>query len=268
MGSSDAPIVMSVSPWSTPFQLWQQKCNLVPKKVFSNWAIDRGNNLEPVARAKYELETGIDMPATLAIHPQYTWLRASLDGYNSERDIVLEIKCPGKDDHQTALDGKVPEKYYPQLQHQLMVTGSKEAHYYSFDGNNGALVVVKPDLDYCKELFKREQAFWECIQTKTPPEFTDKDVKVIKSVDAHDLARSYLSIVEKQAELDVQLSEIKAKLLTFVEKHPKILIGKLQITKSYRQGSVDYKAIPELDGVDLDKHRKPASECVTIRELK
>lgn len=177
IGASDAPIIMGVSPWSTPYKLWCEKTSQTPPVDEYNWATERGNELEPMARADYELMYGLDMPVVLAAHAEYPFLRASLDGYNAEQKIILEIKCPGAADHLSAAEGKVPDKYFPQLQHQLLVTGAAKVHYYSFDGRKAHLVEVLPDHSYIQTLLEKELAFWKFVTDKTPPPFSRDDFK-------------------------------------------------------------------------------------------
>jgi putative phage-type endonuclease len=57
--ASETPIVLGVSPWCTPYQLWQQKLGLAKPEV--NGAMLRGTELEPAARAAYERLTGLTM---------------------------------------------------------------------------------------------------------------------------------------------------------------------------------------------------------------
>jgi putative phage-type endonuclease len=112
LGSSDAPIVMGKSKWATRYELWLQKTGLAIKKEFSNYATSRGHNLEAIARKHWELETGLKAPATNFTHAEYDYLRASLDGYNAQNNLILEIKCPGKADHDTAKQMRVPLHYW------------------------------------------------------------------------------------------------------------------------------------------------------------
>lgn len=104
-------------------------------------------------------------------HEGYPWLRASLDGWNAERKIPLEIKCPGRKDHFVALGGRIPDKYLPQIQHILMVTGARELHYFSYDGQNGVIVIVEADADYQQRLFEAELTFWNSVQSGIAPFF-------------------------------------------------------------------------------------------------
>jgi hypothetical protein len=46
--------------------------------------------------------------------------------------------------------------------------------------------------------------------------------------------------------------------------HAKVSIGKLKITRVYRQGTVDYKSIEELKGIDLERYRKGATSSLTF----
>lgn len=263
LGSSDAPVIMGASPWSTPYQLWEEKIGLTKREV-SNFATQRGHELEPVARAQYELETGLDMPATLAVHETRPWLRASLDGFNAENNIVLEIKCPGKDDHETAVNGKVPDKYYPQLQHQLLVTGATCVHYYSFDGKRGVLVEVKPDLPYIQRLLNTELAFWDNVLTKIPPPLSDADIKKCDNFEMLGLADTLVMITEQVKKLEAEAEAIKEKLKAAMD-HPIVQFGRVKGQRIYRAGSIDYKSVKELADVDLEQYRKSGTEYFTFK---
>jgi putative phage-type endonuclease len=60
LGGSDAPVIMGVSPWNTPYKLWAERCGLLAPRR-SNSAMDRGNALEPKIRAQYELIRDLEM---------------------------------------------------------------------------------------------------------------------------------------------------------------------------------------------------------------
>lgn len=267
IGSSDAPIILGLSPWSTPYKLWCEKLSTEIPEDNGNWATARGNNLEPLARSLYEEKVGKLFPAKNVVHSEYDFLRASLDGYNEEENIVLEIKCPGAADHLLAVEGGVPLKYIPQLQHQLMVTGAKECHYVSYDGAQSlALVVVQPNPEYAAELLVAEQAFWKLVQDGTPPPLTDGDVKVIDHLGLMDLANKYIELDLEAKAIEVEMKKIKELILEAeeIDSHPKFLIGRLNITRSFRAGAIDYGAVPQLAGVDLDWYRKKGTSSVTF----
>ncbi len=128
--------------------------------------MQRGITLEPVARSYYELRSGMDFIPTIFQDPELPFLFASLDGWNAEFRIDLEIKCPNLKDHILAKRGFIPEKYVYQLQHQIMVSGAVRCDYFSFDGSRGVVVNVKPDLELIKKMRDCEIKFMECVRNK------------------------------------------------------------------------------------------------------
>jgi putative phage-type endonuclease len=181
---------MGVSPYKTRYGLWLDKLGRSPEEP-TPWAAERGNLLEPMARADYELMYGVEAPPILAVHKDYPWLRASLDGYHE--GTVLEIKCPSAADHAAALAGQVPEKYFWQCQHQLFVTGAERVHYYSFDGRKGALVELKRNYDAMDRLFTELSSFWDLVLKQIPPAKVKEDFKPLRFKGAAQLERDYLA---------------------------------------------------------------------------
>jgi putative phage-type endonuclease len=266
LGSSEAAAILGVSPYLTRYQLWEQKLGIAPP-FEGNYATERGHRLEPIARAQVELELGIEFSPLLAEHLNYPFLRASLDGYSSELDAVLEIKCPGKEDHALAMSGKVPEKYWPQVQFQLFVTNAKKVIYYSFDGEKGCIVEALPDLAFIGNMVKECLSFWELIQTKTPPELSDRDIVEVSDDDMLELANEFERLELESKQLEARLLEVRKKL---IEKstHARTKVGKVMVTRSVRAGSVDYSKVPELKSADLSLYRKPDIVLHSVRIVK
>lgn len=180
IGSSDAPIVAGISPYSTRYKLWLTKTGR-HKEEISHFGTERGHRLEPKARAWYEFKMGRKMDASTVINPEVPWLRASLDGMSEDGRKLLEIKCPGKKDHDIALAGGVPDKYYVQVQHQLLVTGAESVDYLSFDGETGVIVTVYPHEEYIAKLFEMEVLFWyNHILADRAPDLVKRDYKMIR----------------------------------------------------------------------------------------
>lgn len=206
LGSSDAPVIMKVSPWKTPFQLWEEKTGQRVRNQETKFAQERGNELEPYARAHYELSENIEMGPALVQHEKYPFLRASMDGWNPQAKIGLEIKFVGLSDHELAQTGKLPEKYYPQVQHQLLVTGADRIDYYSYYVPKGLAnhqglatkIAVYPDMDFIAKYFKEALAFHSMIETMQAPPFLDGDFKPIRVKGSKALATEYADLVESK----------------------------------------------------------------------
>ena len=164
IGGSDAGVLMGTNPWTTEDQLAAVKDGVLA--VEENERMARGKRLEPLARERYTEFTGIHVRPVCVVHDKVPWLRASLDGLSEDGRIVLEIKCPSDYAHKKALRGRIPDYYYPQVQHQLLVTGCPELHYFSFTDNEDfspdkrhALVKIFPDEEYQEKLFYKEWGF-------------------------------------------------------------------------------------------------------------
>ena len=170
IGASEADVIMGTSPFQTAFALWARRLKLIPAQPRTS-AMQRGIELEPIARRAYEALHGVKMPADELTHPSIPFIRANFDGINREAQRVLEIKCPGPPDHATAKAGMIPEKYFWQCVHLMGVAGLPELHYFSFDGTTGVTVVLRRNVKLETILFQAESVFWQCLQEKIPPAF-------------------------------------------------------------------------------------------------
>lgn len=180
VGASDAPAIMGESPWTTPLECWLDKTGLREKPEFNAFAIvamRRGQELEPKARELFEKQHGTAFPAVSAEHKEYAFIRASFDGYNEQENAILEIKCPGKVDHEKAVKGNLPGKYRAQVQQQLLVSGAEKCYYVSWDGQGDEIVVLEvlPDPKYQEELLNALIDFWDKVTTLTMPPVSRED---------------------------------------------------------------------------------------------
>lgn len=164
IGGSDAPIIMGVNPWTTYEKLlWEKAQPQYPIRP-TNRAMRRGQTLEPVAREMYIRRKFLNMKPLNFEHDQHEFLRASLDGYNENENVAIEIKLANEKDHYLAYQGVVPDKYMPQLQHILNVTGAKRIDYVSFNGRGMHIVEVFPNKGLIERLVDREKQFWGKVQ--------------------------------------------------------------------------------------------------------
>lgn len=264
IGASDAPAILGVSPWMTIYQLWELKTGR--RAPFAgNAATRRGSEMEAQARAAYEAHTGIIVQPHCRTHPELDWMRASLDGIDLDGRLILEVKCPGKEDHATAIQGKVPEKYIPQVQHQLAVSGAELCHYWSYDGDMGILVEVRPDEDYIRALIEAEIAFWHCVQTDTPPPLCPRDKRVREDPEWEAIALSWRAAKAAVEHAQTLEKVARAALMELADADCTEGAG-VRVRRSYRKGNVDYAKVPELQGVDLEAYRKKGSTVTTIEE--
>lgn len=164
LGSSDIGILLGFDQWKDEEELFKEKTNQVKSSFKGNPATERGQRLEPCVRAEWELTVDKDFPPATFIHRAYPFMKASLDGWHEPSKTIIEIKCPNKKSHAEAIAGRVPDYYYPQVQHLLLVAEGLHLDYLSFDGVKIVPVPVKPDLTYQKQILEKATAFWARVE--------------------------------------------------------------------------------------------------------
>lgn len=188
LGSSDAAVIMGVSRFKLYEQLLIEKATGFTGEDQSNAYIkDRGNKIEVQVREYLEKKYNQPLAAMNCYMTHFPFLKASLDCATPDRKTIFEIKLlsvfnPDKPNLEAAgykkwvaagVQNKVPDDYYPQIQHQLMITGADKCVFVGYKEVKGDLVVtedklaivsVKPDKEYISQLIRKEFEFW--LQTE------------------------------------------------------------------------------------------------------
>ena len=140
------------------------------------------------------------------------------------------------------------------------------AYYYSFDGEDGILLEVERDQKHIDEMIIKEKKFYDCLTQFKAPDLTDKDYTQ-RNDEQWQLAvqrcyntKNTLKLAENEDK------EARDHLLSLCESKNSIGCG-MKVQKIIRTGSVNYSEIPELQLVDLEKYRKPATEYWKIAEV-
>lgn len=261
IGASDANTIMGMSPKFKPIDLWKEKTQRIePRKKTDR--MQRGIDLEPIARFAFELEMGACFPAAVALSSEYDWMMASLDGLSQDRKSALEIKCPGEKDLQCALDGEVPEKYIYQLQHQMYVLELDKIYYFSFDGKSGKVLEVYANKALQSKMIEKELEFYTHLTLDTEP----NDYPLITSQDWIDVSAKWLDVRTQIERLEKEEQNYRETLITMANQAD-AQGGGIRLRKTTRQGNVDYSKIPELKGIDVEKYRKPETTSFRIERI-
>lgn len=260
--ASETPAVLGISPWLTPYGLWLVKTGRSSQQVTP--AMAHGTQLEPQARAAYETQTGEIMNPLVLQDGIYS---ASLDGINLAGSLIVEVKCPFRGRQSSlwreAAEGRIPGHYAAQVQHQLMVSGAATAHLWVYAEGEGLLVTVQRD----EALMERIRAAWDGFQpyldSDTPPPLTDADSAQRDDPSWAEAAQAYIS-AKRQAEAADEALEAARKALVSLSRHPREQGAGVSVVRLWRPGNVDYKRIPELRGVDLDRYRGEGRQEVRV----
>lgn len=268
IGASDAPIIMGVSPFKradglnkTPYVLWMEKLDMLPAEE-ETAAMRYGKRMEEPARQAYERLVGDFFVPKIVFHDDINYLMASLDGLSLDGKLAVEIKNANEVDHTLAKTKKVPAKYYPQVQQQIACAGLDGMHYFSYHKGEGVMVEVARDDNYLEELYSKEEEFWDCIRNFKAPALTDNDYHE-RDLVWYEAAQEIFEIKQQRKDLEKREKEAEQELRKLSEEKNSFYKN-LRYTSSIQKGRVDYKAIPELEGVDLDPFRKSNSSRWTL----
>lgn len=258
IGASDAPVITGVSPWKTPYQLWNEKMGLVEKKDL--YIKNEAMKVEIMARQKFIEEKGIEIFPAVALHDSIPFMMASFDGLSKCGKIVLEIKLADKDDHEKAMDGIVPEKYYPQLQQQAKVSETDSVFYLSWKNEKSYKILeIERNDRYIKDMIQKEEAFWECMQNLEAPDLIDRDYIKRDDDEWTNLAREWIEL----SKIEDRKDQVRKRLIDLSQKKNSMGAG-IRLSKIPKKGNIDYKSIPILNGIDLEPYRKGTIETFRI----
>lgn len=191
IGGSDASAIIGMNPYRTNIELWQIKTGqLIPEDISDKPYVKYGTEAEQHLRELFKL----DYPEyqvmyeenNMWLNDKYPFAHASLDGWLVDQDGrrgVWECKTTNilQSMQKEKWDHRIPDNYYIQVLHYLMVTEFdfavlKAQLKYNFD-NEVYLQTrhykierseVQEDIDF---LVSAEKKFWQDIQEKRMPDF-------------------------------------------------------------------------------------------------
>ena len=180
---------------------------------------------------------------------------------------MLEIKCPFKRRDstlwKTVAEGRLPEHYEWQVQHQLMVTKAEIADVYVFDGTEGLLLEVQPQPDTWPRIHDGVGCIHALRARGTGAAADRARLRVRDDPEWLSAAAAYLELRTAYDELSAKVDAAKAGLVGLTA-HAKEQGGGVSVTRLWKRGNIEYKRVPELAGVDIEQYRTPPREEVRL----
>ena len=219
LGASDAPVIMGLSKYLTPFALYAEKLGL-GAAVSENEAMEWGLLLEEPIAQKFQQETGrvVTLPIPWAIQvceePRAPWARATVDRWQQREPTQrapLEIKTAAWSLGLEWTD-EPPLAYQVQVQHQMLVTGASYASIAALIGGQRFLWCDVPRDDaFIDTLVQAEGAFWQrCLDHNPPPvDDSERTRAALKALYAKD-SGEVISLGVEGIEIDNRLEAAKA----------------------------------------------------------
>ncbi len=273
IGGTDAGVILGLSKWKSPYQLWREKRREIQLRTEETDAMEWGTILEPEIAKHYSKRTGRKVRRVKArVHPAYSWMRC-----NSDRMIVGEARGPGILEIKTVnafaarewTKGGVPDVYYAQLQHNLAVHNVRwGAFAILIGGQQPVYFDVERDDAFIAMLIQKEAAFWALVQTGQEPEMDGSDAtrgelasQYPKDSGTSILADDLLPTV-KELERTKAAVRVTEKEVTRLENVMKAAMGEATLAVIEGYGKVSWKksddsVIAKVVNVDLMKSEFP-----------
>jgi putative phage-type endonuclease len=263
IGASDSAACLDICPYKSRYQLWQEKVGMYTPET--NQAMRYGTENEEKARQEFCRLTNFVMTPCVKEHPTIPYMAASLDGITPDGEFILEIKCNGEKNHDSAKFDVVPPNHYAQIQHQLEVCGLKTAYYFSYVPGDSIVVVVKRDQEFIEKLLVAEKEFWGYVQDFVPPPLSKRDYTFRSDAQWEMIANDWKNTVKKLKGCQDEEKRLRDILISMSDDKSSMGAG-IKLSKRTRRGSIDYDKIPELENVDFDRYRKPSIDYWNIAE--
>lgn len=281
IGGSDAGTLLGLNSFKDEYTLYLEKLGEIEPQTAGE-AAEWGHNLEPVVAQKWvekygtHLELEIEEFNYLLGSKEYPFMLANIDRLIRKGDSfgILEVKTAseylnGEWQHGEILSdgsggGKVPTKYYAQLQHYYQVTGLQWGYFAALVGGNKLYsVYVERNDAYIEKLVEIELLFAQRLEMKMPPELNGSETckQVINALHSvhneefqevvEDTFGEWIfkrdALKEKITTLGHELNEVETNIKNSIADNKGALWNGWKVTWGWRAGkkTVDLKTLQE-----------------------
>lgn len=192
-------------------------------------------------------------------------LFASLDGIDVDKEVLLEVKSCVSMEKFNAYIAATPQHYMMQVQWQMMVTGYATTFLAFVCQGELHVKEVAADFDLQSKLVVEATEFLhelDQIRAGSLPapiqDITSPDVERLVA-----LKTASVQLSEKLEEIDAEVKSLATKILAD-HKAVQVQNSQINIQVVEREGSVDYKKIPELANIDLNQYRKKGTSFIKV----
>lgn len=300
-GGIGASSVASVIQWPYAHEsaraFWMVKTGRKPGTDLSkNFFVRRGNEQEPLARQAFErwLESqGIfDLVIPTCVqHETYSFIRVSLDGLMSDGSPV-ELKVPAWETFESVMqerrNSEAFQRYLPQVQDQLLVTGAKIGYLAFYRAYDRKLIVfrITRDEELIEQLIERQKWWWDLYERDEAPPITeldyfepstqqDQEAWTQIAAELQQVWRDMSPIKVKIDQAKAREAELKKALRSMMGNHVKAEYAGVRLHSSPRQGVIDYvkwtedvqKRNPNITLPSPELYRKQSTETIRVSQI-
>lgn len=278
---TDASVLVGRSPHKTFWRLWAEKSGYCQEVNLSNNPIVRhGLQNEAKARKSYEDAHNEMLLPLCAEWDDDPLFRASFDGIRLD-DVPVELKCP----HETTwghvtrfgINSEPFRLYEPQVQHQMLVTGTDHGILVFWYEGNKREFVIQRDQNMIDEILARGHELMTMVKNNTPPQKdAEKDIFIPDEAQLRDWNYHSLEYRHRQARIDVlqaELDSLKGEQILHKEALSNMMgiyrradCSGVLVTRYVQKGRVNYdKILKSLDwDGDTAKYQDPPTEKIRV----
>jgi len=258
--STDISVIMGNNPYTTPLQLWEKKCGYREESPM-NAAMEHGIQTEERARQWLNAHLQLNLKPVCIEDTSDSIFRASLDGFDFDQKVLVEIKCP------------VSEKTLDRARN------SQAIHDYWMDQVQWAIGISKPiktilamwdyryescicldilgDPKYFEEMTVKAKEFWHNLQLGKAPKPGKGDFLSLEDDTLHEMLLEYQGINDEEKVLSNRRKELKKEIENFGDGNSFIAYG-FKVTKSSPSVTYDIEKM-RLDGIPVEKYIKKSN---------
>ncbi|CAM4019427.1 lambda-exonuclease family protein [Geobacillus stearothermophilus] len=237
IGGSDAAVVLGLSRYKTPFELWLEKTGQVTPQSSTSDAAYFGTLLEDLVAKEFEKRSGKKVRKRNAMfqHPNHEFILANIDRFVVGEKAILECKTASAFLAKEWENEEIPEAYIVQMQHYLGVLGPEyKKGYFAvlIGGQKFIWKEIERDDELIEMIFQAEIDFWNNhVLANQPP-----------ALDGSSAAEQFLAerFAKAEGEKSVNLkAEFKDKIERWHEL--KALIKELENEKNEIENQIKYE---------------------------
>lgn len=277
LGGSDAPAIIGLNPYSSPYTVWAEKLGKLPPKE-DNEAMRQGRDLEAYVAERFTEKTGkkVRRENSIIYNPEYPFAHANVDRIIVGEDAGLECKTTSTLNMKNFKNGAYPDTYYVQCVHYMMVTGCQKWYLAVLVlGRDFMVFEIERDEEEIKALAESEKAFWDFVEKQTPPavdgsESTSKTISTIFPESNGDTVSlmayendlmQYLALSAQIKALEKQQGEMANRVKAFMNEAGKGESDRYRVSYSTTvKKTFDTKAFAaDHKEIDLNKYYKTSS---------
>lgn len=232
--ASECAAVLGLSPWDSALDVYLLKRGLTEPGE-SNRAMRRGNALEPFIMSEFEAETTFKgfKPTFMAVSKEHDWLAANVDWICHTDNIGAEFKSSDASQNWgESFSQDVPDYYFIQVQHQLLVTGLDVIYLVALlPFSDLRLYPITPDAEVQARIIEATREFWTNTLDGIEPQgdaslntvkklFStvkdDKELELEVGTEAETLALEHMNTVQQIKALTEAKESLEARLAMIV----------------------------------------------------